>query len=277
MSPQATGGDHSPPGRIREPIPVGPFLEFCATREEKIRRELECSDSATRLVMSLGWDPDRGLRRLNRWRNPDQGDGHSGWVDRAEIEDALSCAGSDILDIYPDVPRPQPYSTRLGVGRYMTDRQLIAAHTVYVRARLTVAEVAELVRGRFGYSTVPSAEQALRIGWRALGLELRRCSHTARRGGRCYLHPLHGVDHCVSHRPGWTMPATLVSDARALHTTGISFNEIGKRLVDRTPWKNPHYLATQLARLARVEGWHHSQHLGCRARAFQLTAEDEAA
>lgn len=247
-------------------------------REAAILRELECPDPAARLVMSFGWDPDHGLRRLNRWRNPAQGDGHSGWVDRAEIEDALRSAGSDIHEVYPDVPPPPPYHSRFGIGRYMTDRELVMAHTVYVRGKLTTAEVAELVHDRFGYKSASSAHQALRIGWRALGLEQRRCSAiTVKHGGQCHLHPLHGVDHCVSHRPGWSMPPALVKQAVALHATGLSFNELGKRLIDQTPWSNPHYLSLQLARVAGEQGWHQSQHLGCRAREFQLAIEEQAA
>lgn len=274
---QVTGGALllAPPVKIREPIPVGPFLEFCVRREATIRRELDCGDSATRLVMSFGWDPDHGLRKLNRWRNPDQGEGHSGWVDRAEIEDALSRAGSDIHDVY-DVPSPPPYHSRLGSGRYMTDRQLVAAHTLYVGAKLTTIEVAALIQDRFGYQTVNAAEQALRCGWRALGLDARRCSVITRTTGkRCRLHPLHGVDYCVSHRQPWSMPVALVGEARALHATGASFNEVGKRLIDQTPWNSAHYLAMQLARLAAEQGWHRTRHLGCRARVFQLTSEDE--
>lgn len=266
-----------PTAKVREPIPVGPFLEFCAQREALLQRDPDCSDPRTRLILSFGWEPDSGVRRLHRWRHPEQGYDHPGWVDRAEVEDALHNFGIDIHEVYPDVSAPPPYSSRFGMGRYMTDRQLVAAHTVYVRAKLTVADVGRLVHARFGYRNANTAASSLRYGWRNLGLELRRCSAITSHDEQCHLHPLYGVDHCVSHRPPRSMPPELVAEARALHLDGVSFNEIGRRLLHRTPWRNPHYLSMHLARLAAAEGWHRTKHLGCRAREFQTATQEQVA
>jgi hypothetical protein len=262
-------------GRMpKEPIPVTPFLKFCEQREAQLKRELDeypaichrdlaLPGSRARLVLSLGWEVDTGTRKLNRWANPDQGDGHSGWVDRAEIEDALRYAGVDFYDIYPDVPPPRSYYPAFDCNRLMTEAQLIAAHTIYVRAKMTVREIAAPIKERFGYRSLQTADVALRSGWRSLGLPLRRCAATTRRGGHCHGYPLSGVDHCRSHRDlAWPIPAELLREARLMHERGMFFYEIGAALLSRTPYRDASWFTDRLSRLALSEGWHRTAHLG---------------
>lgn len=293
MQVQQVGMPTKPPHpKIREPLPVAPFLAFCAKREAQIARDLDAYpaigrgegrtqalgvDPKTRLAWVLGWDPEVGLRKLNRWSKPNLGEGHSGWVARADIEDAIHAAGGAFEQIYPDAAPAPPYVSHLGAGRYMTDEQIVAAHTVYVRAKLTTREVAQLVYRRFGYVSVGSASRAIRGAWKAFGLPVRQCEAiAAAHGGRCRRHPSHGVDHCPAHvRHGWSIPRSLADRARELHEDGVSFNEIGVRLLPDTPWRNPHYLSAQLSRIAADEDWHRTRHLGCHAKTFQMMSEGQ--
>lgn len=267
--------------RGREVLPVGPFLDFCRRREAELRNEdiypkisqPPPGDPMARLVESLGWDTDNGSRRLNRWRNPAR-DGHDGWVPRTLIEDAINCAGGLFHEIYPDAPPPPAFSSRFGVGRYLTDQQIIATHTLYVQGALTTWGVAELIWERFGYASPASAAHSILSAWRALGLPLRRCEAVVN-GNRCQLHPAHGELLCMRHRKpgGWIIPTGLVAEARALHEAGASLNAVGRQLIDRTPWRNPHYLSCRLSKVAIAQGWHRSRHLGRRAREFQAITE----
>lgn len=284
---QAGGAPTIPPGVLRggERLPVAPFLTFC----ERLEAELCCEDRfpaistavifdpLARLVESFGWDADSGLRRLRRWRNPEQGDGHNGFASRALIEDALTRAGAVFYEVYPDALPPPVYSSRFGVGRFLNDEQMIATHTIYTQGKLTTREVAALIWERFGYASPVSAMRALLRGWRALGLALRQCDKTVN-GRPCQLHPMHGSDSCYHHRApvGWQLPAELIADARTLHEEGVSFNALGKRLLDRTPWRNEHYLSCRLSDVAIAQGWHATRHLGSRTRQFQTTSEDIA-
>lgn len=271
----------TPPGRGRELLPVDPFLKFCKRREAELRSEdaypkishPPAGDPLARLVESLGWDIDNGLRRLNRWRNPAR-DRHSGFAPRALIEDAITHAGGLFYDEYPDVPLPPAFNSRFGQGRFLTDQQMIATHTLYVQGKLTTWEVAGLIWERFGYASQQSAAHSILSAWRALGLPLRRCERIVN-GRRCQLHPVHGELLCMRHRQpqGWTMPAEFIAEARALHEAGASLNAVGRQLLDRTPWRNSHYLSTRLGEIAAAQGWHRSRHLGRRAREFQVTTE----
>ncbi len=93
-------------GRLRDPIPVGPFLWWCHRRETQIRGDHEPYPSLGdgrsmmgRLCMELGWDEDTGRRRLFRWcfERPD------GLVERSQVEDALFHADVLFEWVYPDL------------------------------------------------------------------------------------------------------------------------------------------------------------------------------
>jgi len=104
--------------RLKEPVPVGPFVAWCDRRQEQLRRELDVHPAISsreggsrgqvssglnyveRLMFEMGWDLHNGPRKLNRWRNPSQGDGHSGFADRDEIETSLRSAGVRFEDVY---------------------------------------------------------------------------------------------------------------------------------------------------------------------------------
>jgi hypothetical protein len=105
--------------RLTEPVPVAPFVAWCDRRQEQLRRSMDVHPAISvrgvtgprsqvgigvnyveRLMFELGWDVHNGPRKLNRWRNPSQGDGHSGFADRDEIETSLRCAGVRFEDVY---------------------------------------------------------------------------------------------------------------------------------------------------------------------------------
>jgi hypothetical protein len=269
----------------REPIPVGPFLEFCYRREQEIRRELDNYpaisgghqfDPVARLVMSFGWDPGTGVRKLDRWKSPDGRDSHSGWVDRAVIEDALRSAGVDIEDIYPDLPEPSPRVIRMGQSRRMTDAQVIAAHTVYTKGRMTMYALGDLIWKRYGYATPSACTRALSVAFKGLGLPIRQCAAMTRSGARCRHPPLTATDFCQEHgalsvRPSdigaasatrrryermWTPSVELVALARAMHVEqAMTWRAIGRELVSMTPLTSPTYVSYRLSTIAAQQGW----------------------
>jgi hypothetical protein len=143
----------------------------------------------------------------------------------------------------------------------MTDEQLIAAHTVYLRGGLTMSAVSALIWRRYGYANQEAARCALKHGWRALGLSTRRrCAGITADGARCQKAPLNKRDHCAKHDQsvtrGWEPPRELLDHARELHETGTSLRQIGVLLIDDVQWKHPTYVAKRLARVAAAEGWH---------------------
>lgn len=281
----------APPGRIREPIPVGPFLEFCSRRVVQIRRELDSYpkitltgrhgkppgiDATARLVMSFGWDANHGVRKLNRWAHPEQGDGHSGYVDRAEIEDALRNVGVDIADVYPALPQAKSGPVRMGQHRRMTDAQVIAAHTVYVKGRMTMMTLGELIYQRFGYASVSACARSLAVAFRGLGMPLRQCAGTTRFGRRCQLPPMSACDFCQEHdlraiRPSqigaaarvkqqaqraWIPSAETLALARQLHVDqGLSWREVARQIAPIVNRCERH-VACLLSTIAAREGWH---------------------
>lgn len=295
MPTLATGGGEVgalPPGRrVREPIPVGPFLEFCATRLAQIRRELDVYpaitfsgrpgkppgvDATARLVMSFGWDPDGGSRKLNRWANPEQGDGHSGYVDRAEVEDALRNVGVEIADVYPHLPAAQDGCNRMGQHRRMTDAQVIAAHTVYTKGRMTMTTLGELIYKRFGYANASSCARSLAVAFRGLGMPLRQCAGVTCSGRRCQLPPVSLCDFCQEHdlrplRPSqigaaarvrqqaqysWNPSAETLALARRLHVDqGLSWRETARQIAP-TVNRSERHVAQCLSIIAAREGWH---------------------
>lgn len=249
----------------REPIEVAPFLAWCDEREARIRRDLDAlpalaerfnDDATQRLVYDLGWDEINGMRRLHRWRHE-----QSGLVERAIVEDALWHADVRFEDIYPDedaAPAVRERPQQLIHPRRMTDQQIIAAHTVYTRARLTTTEVAELIWRRYGYADADSCRLALQRAWRAMGLPMRRCAAISAGGQRCNRAPLRGSDKCVAHARAltWEIPRDLLDEARTAHLDGASLAYISRQLLHRTPWTSPDSFARRLAEAAQAEGWH---------------------
>jgi hypothetical protein len=269
----------------KEPLAVAPFLEWCDKRETQIRRDLDNlpglrsfklnDDAGSRLVMELGWDVESGQRRLRRWRHETL----SGLIGREVIEEALFCAGVPFEEIYPDEPTPPRVAVRLGQGSRMTQPQLVAAHTVYMRANMTMNDVAALIWQRYGYANPEAARHALTRGWRSLGLQVRRqCTQITADGERCDKAPLSGQEHCFKHdkkTQTWQMPRELTERARALHVEeGLTLNAIGALLVDETPWQTWKYAARRIAIIAHEQGWHRQLAGG---RPFHRTALREAA
>lgn len=255
--------------RLREPIPCAPFLDWCAQREARIRADLDNYpriDSGLptdfnphyRMLATIGWGDDNGARRYHRWRDENT----TGLVERADVEEALFTAGVDFYhkDLYPDAPRPSVV-VRLDQGARMTQGQLIAAHTVYMRGRLTISDVADLIWQRYGYANPEAARCAIRRGWRHLDLPRRQCIDTTA-AGRCRKHPMSASDLCAKHDTtitfGWQPPAALIQQARDMYKDGIAFKSIGRLLIDQTPWQHPTYVAKRLAAIARDQGWNES-------------------
>jgi hypothetical protein len=278
-------------GQHREPLPVGPFVDWCRHRIEGIRAEIGAdyvkggSGNAAdmnyleRLMREIGWDPHNGPRRLYRWMNPDRGDRHSGIVERAEIEDALHCAGVPFDEVYPDAAPPRLYQPRFGQSRRLTDAQVLAAHTIYVRERLVMTEVAELIWRQHGYASCGSCARSLVVAFQGLGLPTRRCEATTRAGVRCRKPPLSGRDVCTEHQAGirpshlggatsgrrqteqtYVLPEELVAHARVMYVQwGMSFRRVGEALVAQTPLSSADYLSQRLADVAAEQRWHRTR------------------
>lgn len=266
-----------------ERIPAGPFLAWCDERLAAIRRELDTYpaitasrrgggvrnsprgvDPQTRLVLELGWSAGTGVgtgeRRLSQWRRTQPR------VRRDMVEDALEHAGSSLADVYPDLGADEgwSYSGRLGRQRYMTDREIIAAHVIYTRERLTAAQLGALVWQRYGYASADCCARQIALAFERLGLPARQCAgiRSARYdgGGRCEKWPLGGNDYCAAHaRPlGWTPPLALIDEARDMHERGMSFRAIGYALIDHTPWKHPVYAGNRIREIAQRDGWYYA-------------------
>lgn len=290
---------------VKDPIPVGPFLEWCRSREAQIRRELDRCPAIqarvgeagptswaprARLVMELGWPIETGQRRLWRWEFENQGE----TVARATIEDALEHAGAAFSEVYPDLPTVELRACRLGMARRMTDSQVVAAHTVYIRNRMTTVTLGELLWERFGYASAAACAKALEVAFKGLGLPIRQCCGLTRAGARCSRAPLPHSDFCPEHgdaeeRPSqrggrvsgitqtastWVPSPALVERARALHIDmGASMNEVGRRLLPETPLRSAQYLSKKFAVIADAQGWYRPLHAGRKP----LAAVDERA
>lgn len=264
----------------REPIPVGPFLWWCHRRVAEIERECDplfrggvlLSDAVRdRLMMEIGWSEEHGPRRLHRWLHETP----SGLVARALVEDALHHAGVDFYAVYWTMQPPRGKGGRpLGIGRRMTDAQVIAAHTVYMKGKLTVRELAELIFERYGHASAGACDVALRSAWRALALPLRTCAGVNKNGQRCGNHPRSGHDYCGTHLGrGWRWPEDLLRSARLLHERdGQSFQVVAAMVQDRTPYRSQKWIAQQLAVIAANEGWHRTQQFGQRRKHTRVRA-----
>ncbi len=267
--------------RTQQRVPLAPFLAYCEQREAQIRRELDeypaitagrsggaptapqHSNVGARLVMDLGWDVEGGQRRLHRWRHESGADARG---DRALIEDALEHAGEDFCEWYPDEPRVEawPYSGRMGRQRYMTDAQIIAAHTVYMRGQMTAQQLADMIWQRYGYKDARGCARALQAAWVRMALPARPCAATRNGGGRCRKSPARNSGYCLQHdetlkpRHAWAPPPELLAEARAMHEQGTSFRAIGFALVDRCEWKHPTYVGVRLGEIAKAQGWYYA-------------------
>lgn len=271
--------------KLHEPLPLAPFLAWCDTHEAAIRRELragamtgesDAEHTRYRLVCDLGWPPEAGKRRMHRWRHENT----TGHAERADIQDALEHAGVEFEDIYPHTEPPRERRMRLGEQRLMTDKQVIAAHTIYTRQRMTMTTLSELLWARFGYRTPGSCAKALCIAFRGLGLKRRQCTATRHDGQRCERPPNADSDTCAEHRDGirpshiggrnfaarqtaamWQPSADLIAQVRAMHTGGMPFRQIGEQLLPQTPLRSADHLAQRIAAIAARDGWHQTQHI----------------
>lgn len=287
-------------GEAKERVPVEPFLAWCREREAQILREIDHYPAIghmgqaagrtpagaaphTMLIMELGWEHEVGSRRLHRWEHENQ----STDVDRAIVEDALHHAGASFEEVYPDEP-PSPSALRdcrLGMGRMMTDAEVVAAHTVYVRGRMTTTTLAEALWRRFGYSSPVACAKALSVAFRGLGLPVRQCTGSTVTGRRCARTPCDQSDFCAEHgrtdvRPSqiggrasavrqvastWMPDPEFVERVRVLYVDmGVPMYLIGERLIDETPLRSAQWLAAKLAMIATGEGWYDPLHAGRR-------------
>jgi len=90
-------------GRLKEPVPVAPFLQWADRRMRVLAVEYDDGKSATagiaQLMDDIGWPYDAGVRRFYRWRNDKT---FHGFVERAVVEDALWRAGVHFWEVYDD-------------------------------------------------------------------------------------------------------------------------------------------------------------------------------
>jgi hypothetical protein len=253
--------------KIKEPIPVGPFLEWAARREQILGVQYntgrEDEGGIERLLDECGWNNPAGHKRLYRWRYELVG----GHVERATVEDALHHAGYLFTDIYPDLPEPEVpvrWTRQQKQQRRMTDEQVIAAHTVYVRAKLTQTSLAELLYEKYGYANAWSCSIQLVKAFRSMGLPARRCTSTTHAGTRCERNPLQGMDVCALHDPArkgfWSeiavargghprfeLPEDLLHRARIMREEwSMSWLSIARSLIPETPLTSVDHLAKRL-------------------------------
>lgn len=92
--------------RLREPIPVQPFLDWAQRRAKLLKalyapNDSQADEGLTYLLDDIGWPHENGMRRLHRWRTGDQN--FHGYAERAIIEDALWRAGVFTWEVYPDL------------------------------------------------------------------------------------------------------------------------------------------------------------------------------
>jgi hypothetical protein len=262
---------------LREPLPVGPFLWWCHWRMEQIEREFDPlyrggpaqSDAVQgRLLMEIGWTGEWDSRRLYRWAFETP----SGAVERGLVEDALDHAGVDFYGVYWSV-KPPAWKGDRRRDRRMTDAQIVAAHVVYVKGKLSVRDLAEMLFARYGHASPEAADAALRLAWTRLGLPLRSCTGRKPNGEACRKAPRSGHDQCSQHLgSGWRLPESLLEQARSLHEQGTPFIVLAAALQDQTPYRSPQWLAEQLASIAASEGWHRTQQFGQRRKQTGLRA-----
>ena len=186
--------------------------------------------------------------------------------------------------IYPDLDKPQPHRSAAFLERQrrkMTDAEVLAAHTVYMRARLTRKQIAEMIWERYGYANASAAHKSLIIAFQRLGLPSRRCGRPTRSGEPCQGHPGTGIDTCLEHsdrlvRPSqmagplvrqWTIEHTwqpdeqFLADVKRMHIDeGLPFQTVARLLLGRTTITSVGHLSRRLRDIARAEGWHLTQH-----------------
>lgn len=271
--------------RLDAPIAVAPFVAWCDARMSRLRASLDTCPKIEgehvgvmqRLLDEMRWENDAGEKLLWRWRNPHAGDGHSGFAERARIEDALHYAGVDFAEVYPDAQEPRRVRVRLGEGRKMTDTQIVAAHTVYVRAKMTTTGLGAMLWQKYGHDSPAACGRALLTAFHGLGLPLRQCAATTREGMPCRRSPVAGSDVCTEHSEAPVRPSHLGGTATARHTTasrfvlpdemlqraramheeeGMPFIAIARSFVDATPLSSAAYLSNLLRHAAMAEGWH---------------------
>jgi hypothetical protein len=275
---------------MQNPIPTTQFISWFDQRAQEIMRGADPYRYPThtqreqyakhRVLVNLGWDDEAGsgARRVIRWRN----DSLTGMVERAQIEDALHRAGVRFYDVYPDLEikdRGSGIGDRVGQGRLLTDRQVEAAHVLYVRQKMTGKTLAALLWERFGYASQESCRRALLKAFKKLALPLRECAAITLDGGRCGKVPAHGSDHCVKH--GESDPRRFVVDpvakeqVRGLVEGGSSFWGACRELEDVLPWSGRNAAknaAVKLARIAEAEGWHPGRRGAERVAALEWAA-----
>lgn len=276
--------------RMRDPVPITPFISWFDQRKLEITRSADPfrfpfhkqrEDYAQhRVLVSLDWDDEMGTgaRRIRRWRK----DSLAGQVERAQIEDALHHAGVRFYDVYPDFEardRGSGIGDRTGQGRYLTDRQVNAAHTLYMRQRLTGVSLSALLWERFEYASQESCRRALLKAFKVLGLPRRECAAITLKGTRCDKIPSHGSDHCPKHGEGdarrFVVDPVAKERVRGLVEEGMSFWAACRELEDILPYGGKNAAknaAIKLARIAEVEGWHPGRRGAERAAALEWAA-----
>lgn len=277
-------------GRMQNPIPVAPFTDWFDQRTQELLRSVDPyryplhkerdAYARGRVLASLGWDDEAssGARRISRWKK----DSLTGMVEREQVEDALHHAGVQFYDVYPDLEQRDCGSgigDRVGQGRLLTDKQVEAAHVLYVHQKMTGATIADLLWERFGYSSQESCRRALFKAFKKLGLPLRECAAITPDGDRCAKSPSHGSDHCPKHGEGdsrkFVVDPAVKKRVRCLVEDGWSFWGACRELEAELPWGGKHAAknaAVKLARIAEAEGWHPGRRGAERVAALEWAA-----
>lgn len=215
--------------KLKDPVPVGPFLEWVERRLDRLAAAHgDEHGSVTALCGELGWEAETGARFLFRLRS---GENRSGMTERARLEDALHHAGVGWWEVYGDdepegsqrwcgwcvemvavvdgdrcawcghatlAERPTRPARRRGVRPKLDDATLLKLHRIHRDKGASVLELSRRIYRRAGYKSARSCSRCIYVGWRRLGLSARdRVEQTVLSSRRHGLAPRYGA------RPGY--------------------------------------------------------------------------
>jgi hypothetical protein len=193
---------------VVEQLSPQPFRQWCAWRIDPSSWDRPGSrpveEEAT--VIQLAFDLGIGDRRLRRWRSENKS------LERIDVEEALHRIDVQLWEVYPDI-EPVKVSFRgnqPGFGSRLSDEAVRRLHALHQQGA-TVRELGRRIWEPAGYSSIDSAENAVRRGFRRLGLEcvalpvsrFGRCKDTRKwwpnKGAPCSKFAMVGSDFCMQH------------------------------------------------------------------------------
>lgn len=196
--------------QIREQRSPQPFRQWCAWRLDPQGWDRPDAPRVEDTVVErLAFDLGMGERKLRRWRNENES------LERIEVEEALHHADVGFWEVYPDAPslnmvRRGGPGHEPGFRSKLRDDDVRALYELHLKGA-TIRELGRRIWKRAGYSSIDSAENAIRRGFRRLGLEYTalppsrfgRCKGIRRwwpnKGAPCSKFAMRGSDYCMQH------------------------------------------------------------------------------